>query len=145
MQLDKTLFSVKLSINTCSKELPHCYSLKQEMRRQGIIKQICTLIGQTSTAEELMCHLVDALHTLALNNLENCEEIWWENGFSHILHLVEVRRWELSLLIPAELWLMKKQHGNYKLFLMYLYLLSDFRLKKMECYWLGLCIASKKL
>lgn len=66
------------------------FSLKHEMRRQGVIKQLCSLLTSVPLPDEMQYHVIDALSLLATNNSDNCEEIWWENGLTYLIDFIQV-------------------------------------------------------
>lgn len=58
--------------------------MKAEMRREGIVKNLCTLVNEVNLHPDLLYHVLDSLLLMVTSSLENCEELWWEKGFSYL-------------------------------------------------------------
>ena len=65
-------------------------SLKNEIKRCGILKHMCSVVQQCDLTDELLYYFVDSFTFLITNNSENCEELYWENGVTYLLKKLQV-------------------------------------------------------
>ena len=60
------------------------------MRTEGIVKLLCSLVNTANLQEDLLSQITDCLTMLTENNIDNCEELWWEKGVSFLGEQLEV-------------------------------------------------------
>ncbi|XP_067933883.1 uncharacterized protein [Watersipora subatra] len=65
-------------------------NLKDEMRQQGVLKSLCNLVNTVNLQDDILSHVLESFAALTFNNLENCEELWWENGFTFLHEKLEL-------------------------------------------------------
>ena len=85
------IYDTKIKLNSISHTTCIYFSLKHEMRTQGIIKKLCNLINTVNLLDDLLYHILDCLVLVSTKCLDNCEEIWWEKGFTYLHGQLEVK------------------------------------------------------